>query len=954
MMFVGREQELKAIQDAWSRSLSGTPQCVALIGESRLGKTRLIQEFYCWLNKHEDPQDYWPESLEKGGDSLHINPVFETHSSTSELPPWLWWGLRWSRPGLRNPAENGYCAAIAYADHLRPHVEAVRQHFEVAAAERKAKIGVGKSFANLATGGLAGAATEIFERAADWMDLRAGRVRLHALVLERGAFLRESELEQLLSLLLSFTTTHSIVEGGIPLVLVLDDVHWADRETLRFVQRLCREMMVRGKGSLGIRPRLLILVTSWEREWNESDRRPLSSTASSDPETWLDLVASLRQQAQRDALGGIDLCPIRLARLQDHLEPVVAEILSGTTDLQRTLVASLAGGSPGLLAEVLVKLSKRSWHLFEQGNPAHRLTPQGEKVLKEMRVDYHELIEERLNALSSLEKTLLRLASYLGVQFSQILLEAVVARFPTDFEMGLHNEGVRLALDRADRDLVIVQCVGERLYEFRIPAYRDVLFRQLTETEQLFETLNTAVPDVLSAMLSDDLKARSHGERGAILSFMSEDLARRLASDNDDRTRALLLSAWAERLQDLQVQGLADSSARLFVLWMQTWRGTGPTFLPMITAERYAIVLRAGLASGHDLSVWEVAEEALTGWLVDAADTQLNSTLASLFMRFGGEAAMRMDRHDVACDLLVRCHSLALRAVAQYGASSERIRAVAVSEFLLSDISKIQRNPVEASEVALSSLNGFRTCLQMNESAERIRDVILSKMQVGKCMLSEGRIFKALQALHSAESLSKKLIEQYGAAADYLSNQAAIKRGIAWALMKDQRESEGTEYWRGALELSERVVRDFGPTYERLRDIYLAKLGLADCLRDQGSFDLISSLYDDAATVADKIVQEFRPTAEARVEACVPYARKLEIVGATDSVKTLELARCGLIVLGVPSGNTRSKDAEGWFHSAIRCINDPKEHVNLAWVLRSGYWQHSLPWRRQLSRADWL
>ncbi len=54
-LFVSREDELAWLQAAWYEAKAGRPQFRVLLGESGLGKTRLVQEFYRWLSSEEDP-----------------------------------------------------------------------------------------------------------------------------------------------------------------------------------------------------------------------------------------------------------------------------------------------------------------------------------------------------------------------------------------------------------------------------------------------------------------------------------------------------------------------------------------------------------------------------------------------------------------------------------------------------------------------------------------------------------------------------------------------------------------------------------------------------------------------------------------------------------------------------------------------------------------------------------
>jgi hypothetical protein len=79
---VGRENELSVLLQAWHDALGGQPQVVAFVVQARLGKTRVLQEFYHWLNQFEDPGNYWPDTLPGGDASLHVNPIVEGY-----LPP---------------------------------------------------------------------------------------------------------------------------------------------------------------------------------------------------------------------------------------------------------------------------------------------------------------------------------------------------------------------------------------------------------------------------------------------------------------------------------------------------------------------------------------------------------------------------------------------------------------------------------------------------------------------------------------------------------------------------------------------------------------------------------------------------------------------------------------------------------------------------------------------------
>jgi hypothetical protein len=92
---------------------------VAIVAESGLGKTRLVQEFYRVLAASEDgSRAYWPADLATRDDNLQLNPDPAACDNTRPVP-FLWWGLRLPDPGARNQAIAGSLASSLHS--LTPH-----------------------------------------------------------------------------------------------------------------------------------------------------------------------------------------------------------------------------------------------------------------------------------------------------------------------------------------------------------------------------------------------------------------------------------------------------------------------------------------------------------------------------------------------------------------------------------------------------------------------------------------------------------------------------------------------------------------------------------------------------------------------------------------------------------------------------------------------------------------
>ena len=101
-LFEGRDSELSQLRNMWTKAKTGEPQLALILGETGLGKTRLVQELFAYLSKDEteDPEGYWPAALKQGKD-LAYNAPHELINPEKTMP-WLWWGLRFSAPSDRN------------------------------------------------------------------------------------------------------------------------------------------------------------------------------------------------------------------------------------------------------------------------------------------------------------------------------------------------------------------------------------------------------------------------------------------------------------------------------------------------------------------------------------------------------------------------------------------------------------------------------------------------------------------------------------------------------------------------------------------------------------------------------------------------------------------------------------------------------------------------------------
>jgi DNA-binding SARP family transcriptional activator/KaiC/GvpD/RAD55 family RecA-like ATPase len=181
-----------------------------------------------------------------------------------------------------------------------------------------------------------------------------------------------------------------------PLLLVIDDMHWADAPTFRLLLHLARSL----KPS-----RCMLLMTSRDADTSRSGPRPDDPTESLESR-----LASLRREVELERLGleGLDeqaTAKLILARRGRAPSDVFARDLRGQT-----------GGNPFFIEEALRSLSEREELGGEREPDLSRLgVPEG----------VEEVITRRLDRLTSPTSKVLARASVIGPQFTLSVLAAI-------------------------------------------------------------------------------------------------------------------------------------------------------------------------------------------------------------------------------------------------------------------------------------------------------------------------------------------------------------------------------------------------------------------------------------------------------------------------------------------------------------------------------------------------
>jgi tetratricopeptide (TPR) repeat protein len=341
-ILVGRErQELLASLVAAFEDVRDTtmPRCEVLSAPVGWGKTRLVQQLYAHLAQHSqgDPP-YWPASIvaDTRIDPLHARKVVFPNVTTvpaAAEPNWLWWGVRCDEDSARNSIRCLHNAAPQLEAHADATLRRMTRRKELAAAGISALrelIGLflpePASIAMWANDELPGVVRRVREEVAERRLRRTpGALR----EVEPLEFAADSQVERVANIF------ERMLGPDLPMVLVLDDAHWADRATIRLLDRVLRSALP-----------ILVIATCWPDEV----RRQAQEAVDSDPHreslgAWLSIAAATGMNRVRVH----ELAPVT----PDDLEPLVRIVAPKTAPDTVFALLEHADGNPLVLRLML-------------------------------------------------------------------------------------------------------------------------------------------------------------------------------------------------------------------------------------------------------------------------------------------------------------------------------------------------------------------------------------------------------------------------------------------------------------------------------------------------------------------------------------------------------------------------------------------------------------------------
>lgn len=333
-MFVGQER-VQAVDtlvgwfDAVQRDRR--PRLLCATGGPGLGKTRLLQETYSSLARsHQTFPGYWPPSL-TGDRHLGVMaerkiiapPASFTIPAGAEIP-WFWWGISCQRDLSGTPMQSVRLASGQFEVHLR--------YLSTAASERSEQwqrwsnnlasaldvLGVLNPLAAIPD--LAGAGAKGL-RSFGGRRRRAKEIRTDRRIDASAAALSEVDLlAESLAL---------VAADGLPIVIAVDDAHWADQTTLRFLTSLLQHDDTP----------ILVIATAWDHEVGRQTESRIDGSFG----LWLEaaIAAGTASSWEVSRLGDTDL------------EAIVREAAPRTPTGTVQAIAGAADGNPLVLSLLL-------------------------------------------------------------------------------------------------------------------------------------------------------------------------------------------------------------------------------------------------------------------------------------------------------------------------------------------------------------------------------------------------------------------------------------------------------------------------------------------------------------------------------------------------------------------------------------------------------------------------
>lgn len=439
----GRTAELEELENAYEFvANSQGPRVAVLTAESGVGKTRLLVELYGRLVRRQEGDDYWPAHLPANDVSLPLNPEpsqFNWPEERTSAAPFIWWGLRCIDPQRRNSAWSDGGAINSAAVALLPHLYFL-EHTRVANGVKwdlgdLSVDGVLEAvglFADPIPGiGLLKSLTlnrwKRWNQAKELRQLQAARSNIRVASELRASRLDEQLLEGLKALLTTGGASSSAAKG-VPVIVCIDDAHWLDPISVRFLVKLL-------EAARQANWPLLLIFTAWPEPWNAA----LNGATTTE---WDELRATLStlRDAKRADMRALEPC--------GYVDQIIRDVYPGLHVDQRRTIADKVGADLYRLRELLRSLSEND-RRFVDRDVRKELSSAGLEWLSKLKRGRDEIVRDRFEQLPPEVREFIGLWSLMGPDLPEALGLEVIGSLATSGWPDIGGHGAQQLLERA-------------------------------------------------------------------------------------------------------------------------------------------------------------------------------------------------------------------------------------------------------------------------------------------------------------------------------------------------------------------------------------------------------------------------------------------------------------------------------------------------------------------------
>ncbi|MBA3328786.1 MAG: AAA family ATPase, partial [Solirubrobacterales bacterium] len=421
--FVGAERRavLTELLDIYEDVVAaGSTAVVSLEAPRGWGKTRLVHEFYATLAARPG-QSYWPlrllEADARGSRTRHVVYPSRAMPPDGAVLPWMWWGISCHLRPDGQPAQVLADAITQVEAHGAPLLEAAAARGTI----RRAGSALGLALLGIAVPVVGTASAGVDAATALWQTIRASVTANRQRI---AADIDPDAAERLDLVDRSLAVAAAARAADVPLVLIVDDAHRADRSLVNLIRRLVEA----DEGSV------LIVSTAWPDELARGGEGSFGA------------FLRERQQAQAVFRRPLDRLP------RDDLSRLVLSEAPATDVQVVAALAARADGNPLVLRGLLE--TRRAQRQTRDG----RIELSADEVAR-LPNSYRGQLEERWRDLEEPVREAFAIAALQGREFLDDLV-----RVATD-ALGWGDDPAAVIADVADR----LSWIGrlERFYVFQ-------------------------------------------------------------------------------------------------------------------------------------------------------------------------------------------------------------------------------------------------------------------------------------------------------------------------------------------------------------------------------------------------------------------------------------------------------------------------------------------------------